>query len=326
MNMCQVKHLRIQACRFNENSSINFLDSFPNLKHLVLVQNYFFSCKNQIIPNYNELLIRKYSALKRLEFRTILHVPLPIATTLESNPNIQVLEMTATNFIINMPSIRNAKLSLDELSIDLNFGNVYDLARYVKFFQSLNELQSIGIYKRLRINCSLFDLSQDYINELAQLKSMIKLCVNYEYKQPVALSSLNDLREIIFRDSSHIADLDLLASNLEDLELIYFRTAKLTHLMPFFSRAKKMKTIRINILQDGGHFDQSTQIIALSALNKERKQLRNAEKITLYVSDGVYHATNVVCQTNLELINLRYISSYCWHKKFNESENFYTYI
>lgn len=60
------------------------------------------------------------------------------------------------------------------------------------------------------------------------------------------------------------------------------------------------------------------KVIPLTALNKERKNLPGAKKVTLYVEEYIYLATKYfIQQTDLDLISLKCIESYRWEHDFD---------
>lgn len=305
--MDQVEYLRISSSSDTKNIE-NFFNMFPNLKRLTLI---LYECRHH---SEIEWIIRKYPALTHLEFYS--NHKIAIATILRSNANIRVFETTANVLGNSRSSFLSAGVSLDELRVHF-VSSITKRTYFVWIFQILKELQANGFYKQLRIDFLRYKVDEFIVSELGQLKSLSSLLCSY-VKQPITLSALSELREIRFRDSNKLENLELLASRLESLEYIYFFLAKMTDLMPFFNRAKKMKKMGVYKFHDDEHFNGSKKCIDLSVLNKTRKQLCDATQITLYVAEDVYLATKAIGETNLELINLTHLDSYCLDNPFDE--------
>lgn len=318
-NMSQVESLVINGCNVKEN----FLGFFPNIKRLALrglnngttYKNIQSQSASVLTPGHeNEWLERKYPQLERFELETTgPAVKLPITTFLELNQNVLIFETNSEFLWENRHSIKAAKVSLNELAISID-STYIDLK---STFQLLNELHDLGFYKRLNAYFKMLISDRTILDELMQLKSITKIYVDGYCGKRLALSSFNDLREICFQRSIMIANTDTTARNLQNLELIHFHRAKLTHVIPFLRQSKELKKIKIDIFEGGGHFNEATDVISLAALNRERKQLQNAAKVTLYVSESIYSATkSAIRSVDLELINLQHSMSYSWDHAF----------
>lgn len=71
-------------------------------------------------------------------------------------------------------------------------------------------------------------------------------------------------------------------------------------------------------LQDGTQFSTFNNIFNLIALNNARRQLADAQKITIYVKEEIYLATKwAMKETDFDLIRIKRYESFEWHHDFN---------
>lgn len=99
-----------------------------------------------------------------------------------------------------------------------------------------------------------------------------------------------------------VIDLEVLAKNLLKLDRLTIYRTRFEHILPFIQHSVNLKTIAIE------YFDGD--ILDLPALNKERKKLLGARKVTIYVEERVFLATKWASKTtHLGFIELKRIES-----------------
>lgn len=145
----------------------------------------------------------------------------------------------------------------------------------------LNELHECGFYRRLHISIDkIWD--QREFDKLTTVNGIVKLS-SWENDVPsLSLLALKNLEQLDIFDSTRIANFKQLPHSLVNLERIGFLGASIDDIMPFVRRSVAMQKIKIDFLDRKG---EETGVIDLLALNREREQLLNAQKITLYVSE-----------------------------------------
>lgn len=132
------------------------------------------------------------------------------------------------------------------------------------------------------------------------------------------MSALVNLGELCVSNANCISDLKMVASNLVNLKRIHFGTASIDQIMMFIARTAKMELIKVNNLMNGTHFNTTTNIINLLALNRAHEQLEGAEKVTLLINEDIFFATKwAVKDIDLRMIGLNRDTSYQWNHDFN---------
>ncbi|XP_055306372.1 uncharacterized protein LOC129570697 isoform X2 [Sitodiplosis mosellana] len=159
----------------------------------------------------------------------------------------------------------------------------------------LNDLHEKGFFKRLH-----FRSERNSTTSAKQLLSLPGLVTLYIYpirngnpEFPV-LPNIKELG-ILNRVGTHI-NTDAMATSFINLEQLFITGSD--DLMPFIRRSIKLKDVEIA--------DFEGEVLDIAALNKDRKKLAGARKLTIYVNERVYLATKwATTDTSLELIELK---------------------
>lgn len=257
-------------------------------------------------------LTRKYPTLEYLKF--VPYNPKPIAdltTFLELHPNIRVFGTSRRFLWENRDLLMNASnVKLRELKIIDGYG----FTQHRPFFHLLNELHERGFYQRLKLQIS----STEHPEQLSELNGLVKL--QYYGKMDFTLSALKNLEELCIFGDENITDAENASINLVYLKRLYFSAANIDAITPFIRHSVRLQKIIVANLRSGIYFNEDTEVIDLVALNRERRKLVNAQKITLYVHGETYVATKwALRETNLESIRLmRYSFSIIdWDERLN---------
>lgn len=199
----------------------------------------------------------------------------------------------------------NSTFQLDELAIKI-LGHSSELHSY----HLLKELQERGAYKQLKVFVRSSGLEQHVVDKLGALHSTIVKLSGYFHNR-IELGQLSSLEEISVQNDDKIIDFMDLLSICTNLKLIEFEWTSSDDLLPLIRQAVKLKKMKVIDLENGTHFNETSKIIDLKALNNERESLAHAQKITFYVKEDIYLATKFALgETNLNLIRLQRIESF----------------
>lgn len=265
----KLEHLRIHRCEIEGNfhDSVLALHLGPNLKRLEIdcaISN------PAIIGNGNEWLGNKYPELEHfgcsgLKGNGFYYEKL--VTFLEINQNISL--SIKQNHVEAFESWWvKAKVHLDELTLNMDY--VDDEIRNI-----LNRLYERGFYKRIKLVCENTRFATNV--ELNSIKGFVKMSVhgevfNNDGTKSIPSTMLTHLEELCIHSTEEVSNFCALSSSLS-LQRIEMYRAWFREIFPFIGKTVNMKTIYINRLIAGVHFDPYTNVINLVALNKEREKL-----------------------------------------------------
>lgn len=296
--LSKVKTIRIECAEAEKGFLANMLAVTPNIMDLVVIESKF--------PN--EFLSCKYSTLKRFHIwqkKSVLITPF-----LELNPTIKTFVINSNGLWKNRKQLKIANIALDDLEVYIDIQK--NIEKMQSFCQLLNTLHANGLYKRLSCTLLTPPIEQGMVDELASLSALVKINM-YQFTERTqiryVIPSLQTLKELCFFTIDVISDLEAMASNLHNLERIFFCfVPDLNAILPLIRRAANLTKLKIQYVKDG-----SCPIINIFAFNRERKKLPNAKKLTLYVAEKNYLATKWAMQeTDLDLIKVQRASSFEW--------------
>ena len=277
--LAKVEVVEIFCCTMNGEFYENFLSKCSKLKRLTVKG---FYGPGPLIGTANDWLLREYSQLEHLEL-TSMRVDYEInelETFFHRNPHIRSFAIDSDCLWNNRNLIMTAQVNLDRLAIDSeNFETDY-------FYQLLNELHAIGVYKKLQFY--LLNIDERSINPIASLTAMDKL-YSQLLDEDVAFPYLTNLKELCIGCTINITDMNALAKSLVNLEQIQFLVAHSNQIVPFVRHSTKLTKIKVKSLKEETSRDGN--VLDLTAWNKERGKLVGARKIVVYVEEDVYLAT-----------------------------------
>lgn len=178
-------------------------------------------------------------------------------------------------------------IRLDVLSIDFN--NPLSTSTFDQFIKFLNTLYERGFFKtlaleNLSIDNNVNNLLLEFPCETLTMVTTDGILWPFRFK---------DLKTIKIYES--IESSERLARHVAMLEELQFRKAETNVILPFIRHSEKLKTIKIDRVEDN-------HVLDFKALDRERKMLENACQVTVYVQDDVYlSAKRQLQNSNLKL-------------------------
>lgn len=259
----------------------------------------------------------KCSTLETFEFRPYSYTNIErMVTFVQQNPNIRKVATTAYFLWVNRNLLRGESgIRLNELAILIDEKKTEDV--FESFCRLLNDLHARQVYQRLQLYIwTEVSVCQEMINQLATVNGLVKLYNIGTMDPGTSLAILNNLEELYLKSSACVWNAENVVKNLTKLRRIDFHCGN-TNLMPFIRFLAPLERIKLDYIYKSMHFNAETSIIDLVALNKERKKLPFARKITLYVNETYYLATKwALKETNFEFIRLKRVESFEWGHHF----------
>lgn len=227
----------------------------------------------------------------------------------DQNPNIERFSTTATYFSCNRIAFKNAKF--DELAIQIEDSYKINLKLLATI---LNDFYQHGIYKRLYLQI-LSEIAKKnlFYGFIQSLRALEVLCITNDDKK-IMLPSLVNLKElIIFNECTiRVKDIKIIAAQFNGLECIQFYTIASNAILPFIQRSMKLRKIKVTKLERGTHLYGN--ILNIAELNAERKKMKGAQKINIFVDENIYLSTKwMASRTNFEFIELKRFDSDIGH-------------
>lgn len=266
-----------------------FLKFVPSINHLCI----WNICGNHLIGSGNEWMLHRYPKIQHIELddsdidgAIYGGEIVELKTFFELNPNIRELNISVHFLWENRNWLKGANISLDILNLN---GNCPEMNPYMELFLGLlNELSTQGFFKRLHFSESIKFAQR--ISESSFPIEILHLEIS-ESNETIVLPPLKMIKELSFRMSSDA--LKALENNFNNIDRICMVYAEFADILPFIRFSKKIKQIEVC------HFGQTEEIhfkddiIDVIALNKERKKLKGAGKITIYVEEKVFLDTKL---------------------------------
>lgn len=141
---------------------------------------------------------------------------------------------------------------------------------------------------------------------LATLKALIKVKIEYSFSESIIIPDLTKLEDLFISCAYSVSNWAKLPDHLVNIRRMGCQSASADELFMFISRSPKLNKITVSELSRGIHFNGDTLVVDLVALNNERKKLKGADKITIYLSEEIYLTTKrAFNETNFNLIQLK---------------------
>lgn len=308
----KVDTIKLRNCRMIGDFYEEFLQFVPNLKRFYFKLN----LKRKFSISDSNWTNRTYASLEYIEF---LHGGRYLKPILKLNPSVRTLVINAQCFWENRVWIMKSDVKLDDLYIDVDYGRNNPLPTL--FFKKLKTLQKRGFYKRLHLNSP--SIQRELIEEMTSIESLETLHFRWEssilssiFFAPVLLrldlAPLVNLKELGLAESTEISDENKL-DTLTKLERVYFHRATLQAISQFIQRSASLREVAIEEFNMDGFDDP----LFLSTWNTERAKLHEAQKVTIYVNEKIYHCYINVCGTaNLDFVQMKRIHSIEWKCPF----------
>lgn len=299
----------IDGANLNQETYEKIRSNCVNLKRLCFRNTRMEATNGQPFQKYHDLEHFEWSNNWRFILSNIedqFKIPL-LKTFLAENLNMRSFTTTVNCFLENRHIFIECDNKFDVLHIKFEPGENRNSDFLYHF---LNECYAKGVYKSLHL--SVLYITEPIIDQIKMLHALNKLKINYTSDRSGGdISDLVQLREISIVRLTELHDINGVAKKCVNLEKILTRQATIDQILPFIRQSPKLIRIKVYQLSLGTHFNRNILDI-LSKVNKERKQLKGASKITLYVSDTVYVATKyAIRQINrLDMIEIKRAESY----------------
>lgn len=264
-----VETIELYCCKIASNFYKHLSNYCPQLKHLNV--SYSNGEDTNFLTEYYPLL-ESLTYLVGAPFKNLSSLTMghELKTFLEKHLKLKSFESDAQFLWANRTRLEQTNIQLDLLHIDYNlplttFGNL------------LRTLYEHGFYKSLQ-------LSYGYINEeqlgdkISKLPRLEKLKMKNDLFFDLSLVKLKELYITSF--DSPVSE-ELVAKIVPKLERLQFVYVDFNTILLFIRYAKRLRTIEIDFLFGGERFD-------LVALNEERKLLKNASQVSIYLRDTHY--------------------------------------
>ncbi|XP_055295658.1 uncharacterized protein LOC129565148 [Sitodiplosis mosellana] len=276
-----VEEISLKLCEFEGRAHEHFVKRCVNLKFL----DTYGMAKNR--------LLQKYSTLERLKLVGPVLCD-ELNRFFKLNPNVRNLTVEGCNVGKIRRYLIDSNIKLDDLTIE------HISERESDFIDSLNKLHLRGFYKHLHIDL----WNSPSKDQLAALQGLVTLHIH----ESVLLPSLPNLKELGFHadlttirnEGLNVTEIPNLCINLQRLFIL---TTSVDDILPFIRHSPHLVQIEI------GWFKEKS--IDLQALNKERKNLKGAQKVTIYVEEYAYLATKwASTEINVSFITIRRCDSH----------------
>lgn len=286
-----------------------------NLRYLLIYQIHSY----RIISKGNGWLNRKYPTMEHVLLhdyfghRGMADEFLELKIFFELNENIQRFSTTFHFLQVNRNSFLNSNIKLKQLDILVDWH--FEYIRLDDICRLLNDLHQQGFYQRLFLSASSI-YEQEELNQIALIRGLKKLyLVDVSTETIAVLPPMPELNDLWFRFGVKLKDLDSVVRSLLNVNRVHFDVAKANCIASLVRYAPQVKEVKVKKLREGAHFEDG--VIDLFALNRDRKRLVNACKITIYVNENIFLSTKrVMGKTELGLITLKRAEAIKWTNVF----------
>lgn len=279
-----------------------FLKYCSILKSLSIKRSGKMRGKSVIIGAGNDWLLRKYPTLEHFELTEIYEIPdQKLKIFFEQNPNVRTFSIDSQSLWDNREAILSANIKLDKLSVEFRSR---EIKSNNQIFDLLNELQRNGFYDKLHI------YSMCVSEKLLEEMFLLPFCSSLEMfhgRFHHIYNTLENLTVLGVDYGDEIHNVEDLPKKLPNLERIFFNEASSDHVFPFVKYSPNLKTIKIFRCQGGSHWKRAMD---LTEFNKERRKLRNARKVIIYVNEYYILKEN----TNFKMVSLERYGWFEWEE------------
>ena len=184
--------------------------------------------------------------------------------------------------------IEQTEIKLDELSFEIH---EFDKSSAEATRDRLNTLHKSGHYKRLKVSYFKGNNLVDFVDIVQGIEGLAGVefvyCIyngNYNEMNHVAkaLAKLKHLQELGFRECEiSLEQADILSAALVNLQQLHLARNSIDIAIPFARRLPKLKVIQVGVESIPTDFN-------IEELQYDRKQMLNAEKLTIYLPEETY--------------------------------------
>lgn len=286
-----VEILKFILSEFDMDLHETFLSHCKNLKRLYVGDN-LDGNQPVVIGTSNSWLTKKYPTIEHFEINSQKRIN-GFVQFLKINPNIGQFSCNIGFLLQNMDSILKSNIKMNDLAIFHAATNINE-AKFNAFANNLLALHKRKFFQQLRLYFYQNSRAYNYPSNL--MPHITKMHITNEPRQ-FNLSTFLNLELLCIESTSQINDLNEALSKFTKLNYIYILNETIANIFPFIRHLKKLNKIKIRTIKNGLHFNDTDNVLNLSALNDERQSLPNACNITFYVDEVIYLATRIAFKT-----------------------------
>lgn len=307
-----VEVLEMNDCFIKGEFYNEFLKYCPNIKSLSVSRSSRNKDKSVIIGSGNEWMLRKYTLLENVELIEIYGLQTNELKVFFQQNSIQNLSIDSRGLWENRHAIMESNTKFDTLAVDIYQSIVFDcknqpISMIDCIYHLLQELYKRGVFQKLHLY--MVFINQKYVRKFYSLNGIEMLNGDIVKIDRILVG----VKVFSVWCGDEILEIEHLPTKLPDLERVYFLKTTSDRILPFIRYSVKLKQIKIKQLKDIA----CIKFLDLIALNKQRKKLFGARKITIYVKEDLYLATKWAMKTtNFHLIELKRFDSAEW-EEFN---------
>lgn len=295
-------------CQMQVKFYDGFLKHCYKLKHLKLCNVEFKYGNDWMLQNLGNFRHLKLIRCKRIE-------RIDLETLMKLNPNICSFEIDAEVFWTNKMAILDTDIMWIDLTIHIKDVR-YTLAASI--YSLLNTFHMRGHFKRLHLRYGSI-LNQLSLDQIAQVNALET--VHLKGNPGSVLPRLCNLKEL--HTFTGNLNMEKSANNLLNLEKIVFWDTNIEDVVSVIRKSVKLKEIRIRTLNEIGRFSAHfnakrffhQSVLNITALDEQRKQLKGAVKITIFISEDIFVATKwSMNETSRSSIELKRVMLHDWNE------------
>lgn len=290
--------LQIRQCTLDGDFYESFLKYCRNLKRIYIQDDLGYI----LDENQNPWLLQEYPQLEHLQLIPRYSFKInELNRFFERNPQIQSFSTSSRCLWENRAELGKTNIKLDKLEIQILDNYHRHLINMQSICNLLNEFFERGFYRRLYLYVKRVD--KQCSEHVIKLHALEMLSIR-QFSECHSLYYLSNLRELEIMNSVNIKDLEILASNLTNLERLSLSNTVtgadiICLIVPFVRCSTKLYRMQVNFNE--GYLN-------LYKLNEERKRLATARKIIIYVSNPMFLETKwktMNGEINLDFIEMR---------------------
>ncbi|XP_031633899.1 uncharacterized protein LOC116347457 isoform X2 [Contarinia nasturtii] len=298
-----IECLELNECVMNDELYENCLKYCVSLKSLYVTRSVRIRDKSIIIGTDNEWLLRSYPTLEYVELADCYRLENnQLQTFFEKNPNIHTFSTDSRTLWVNRHIFFESNIKLDVLAIDAEQNSIVGennqlISMVDCIYTLLNELYERKCFKSLNLYMTILT-NQENVNKLLSLKAIDILHGDIrQIDHPLV-----DLKVAGFFTAEGAVN----TQNLPNVQQLYTINITVDRIWLVIRSWPKLKEIRIRHLFEGIQYRK----LDLVALNRERRKLAGAQKITIYLTEDDYLAIKWTTRfTDLDLIQVKRLES-----------------
>lgn len=278
--LANVENVKLIFCLVDGNTYDNVLKYCPNLKCLNVADSH---------DSRAQWPRKRYPKLECLTVIDNSDGPFDgLNQFLKLNPQIKRFSTSITRPQL-FPLIEQTGLKLDEFSFEIHG---FDKSSAKATRDRLNGFYKNGHYKQLKVSYFKGNNLVDFIDIVQGIEGLtgveIVHCIyngnlhNEMNHVAKALAKLKNLQELGFQQCEiSLAQADILSRALVNLQQLNLERNSIDMAIPFARRLSKLKIIKVGV-------ESTPTEVNIESLQKDRKKLLNAQKLTIFVPEEVY--------------------------------------